>query len=808
MSHILEFLDLVDTPSTFVDQAGKTVAVNALATALEFVTGVNASSIDGKSVSAASPADGDVLVYDGVTDLRWENVTPPWLAKTGGTMTAGDLTLFQNPTNNMHAANKKWIEDNFSAGSHNHDSTYLKLDASNDPMTGTLEWTNAAGPSIMNEAATGTNPTLVPNKADPDTGVGWSGTNTLSLIAEGAETLDIANGTVSLIAADLVLGKGETLQGKDSVGNAIAILSVNDATDYIVAGNVSYPITIDGTFIYANADVLMPDGDAIQFQNISETWVDALTVSSGVLHLGSTFTSISIDDPISSAVVLNNTIAIQGREVGGTARNLALVNASDEVEVGSSSVELNLMGTTLDTIPNLTCALIFDNAAGPEIVNEAATTTNPTLIPNRADLTTGIGWVSSTVVLISSGVNTLAVKGGSIVATAADILLTTNNRALQGKDTEGNTQDLVIITASDITCLGSSSLATKIYGTSVTSLTDIRVDGANAYQLNLGGTSGVFYDALSVDSTGSDFVVLGNTSFETKIATSGGVILANSKPLQGTALISGSFIDLIELTSGNEVAVGDATVALNLLGTQIDSITALANTVYLRGEETGGTARNLIGVDGSNYIVVGNSTTTVLELQAASYVRLNNMGAVRIGDISGGQYVTIGGTDGNVLLSGNAYFATANRIDAPELRGREWRTTAQDTGLVNNTASSLVRWDSSTGESVGLVIPYKVHCQYTESASTKYYVESGIITFASVNVSGTTTRNSTIFGATTVNTGTGTVAVTTTTGGSTNWSQVYLKVNVTGTGTFVSAHVEYHVINSDTSNTALSNWAT
>jgi len=48
------------------------------------------------------------------------------------------------------------------------------------------------------------------------------------------------------------------------------------------------------------------------------------------------------------------------------------------------------------------------------------------------------------------------------------------------------------------------------------------VDGANAYQLNLGGTSGVFSDALSVDSTGSDFRCPCNTSYETKIKTSGG----------------------------------------------------------------------------------------------------------------------------------------------------------------------------------------------------------------------------------------------------------------------------------------------
>ncbi len=40
-------------------------------------------------------------------------------------------------------------------------------------------------------------------------------------------------------------------------------------------------------------------------------------------------------------------------------------------------------------------SLIGENAAGPSIVDEAATVTNPTLIPNRAELTTGIGWSSA-----------------------------------------------------------------------------------------------------------------------------------------------------------------------------------------------------------------------------------------------------------------------------------------------------------------------------------------------------------------------------------------------------------------------------
>lgn len=53
----------------------------------------------------------------------------------------------------------------------------------------TLAMSNAAGPSLLDEAATSTNPTLIPNRADGDTGVGWQAANTLSLIAGGVEVV-------------------------------------------------------------------------------------------------------------------------------------------------------------------------------------------------------------------------------------------------------------------------------------------------------------------------------------------------------------------------------------------------------------------------------------------------------------------------------------------------------------------------------------------------------------------------------------------------------------------------------------------
>jgi len=71
-------------------------------------------------------------------------------------------------------------------------------------ITGDLTAANAAGPAIVNEAATITNPTLIPNKADPDTGVGWQATDALSLIAGGVEGIRIteAGGSITVGITD------------------------------------------------------------------------------------------------------------------------------------------------------------------------------------------------------------------------------------------------------------------------------------------------------------------------------------------------------------------------------------------------------------------------------------------------------------------------------------------------------------------------------------------------------------------------------------------------------------------------------
>ena len=58
-------------------------------------------------------------------------------------------------------------------------------------MVGSMAMSNAAGPTIVNEAATATNPTIIPNQAEVDTGLGWAAADTLTLITGGTERMRV-----------------------------------------------------------------------------------------------------------------------------------------------------------------------------------------------------------------------------------------------------------------------------------------------------------------------------------------------------------------------------------------------------------------------------------------------------------------------------------------------------------------------------------------------------------------------------------------------------------------------------------------
>lgn len=68
------------------------------------------------------------------------------------------------------------------------------------------------------------------------------------------------------------------------------------------------------------------------------------------------------------------------------------------------------------------------NAAGPVILNEAVSSTNPTLIPNRTQETVGIGWLSGKVVLVAGGIASLVAGNGDVLL---NVRLNMNNQEIR-----------------------------------------------------------------------------------------------------------------------------------------------------------------------------------------------------------------------------------------------------------------------------------------------------------------------------------------------------------------------------------------
>lgn len=60
-------------------------------------------------------------------------------------------------------------------------------------ISGRFESATSAGPAMLNEAASATNPTFSPRQDDTDTGIGWNGIDQLSLVAGGVEALRLTN---------------------------------------------------------------------------------------------------------------------------------------------------------------------------------------------------------------------------------------------------------------------------------------------------------------------------------------------------------------------------------------------------------------------------------------------------------------------------------------------------------------------------------------------------------------------------------------------------------------------------------------
>ena len=132
-------------------------------------------------------SDADSTDDLGTTGVRWANlfvddVTLTTTLTAGTSLIAGTLTLAGGSITDSSGA-ISFVNENL--------ATTGTLASGVLTHTGGVIASNAAGPQIVDEAATATNPTLVPNKAELDTGFGWGAADTLTAVTGGAERMRI-----------------------------------------------------------------------------------------------------------------------------------------------------------------------------------------------------------------------------------------------------------------------------------------------------------------------------------------------------------------------------------------------------------------------------------------------------------------------------------------------------------------------------------------------------------------------------------------------------------------------------------------
>lgn len=136
-------------------------------------------------------------------------------------------------------------------------------------VVGDLEFSNAAGPSLIDTAAAAAVPTLLPDKADPNTGIGKGAADALSIVAGGVEAVrfsEAAAGVIQSVKAQV----GLTADAGSAQGNGVIISSYNVYDTVGTAGDAAtLPAAFTaGTLIYikngaaANSmDVFPASGD-------------------------------------------------------------------------------------------------------------------------------------------------------------------------------------------------------------------------------------------------------------------------------------------------------------------------------------------------------------------------------------------------------------------------------------------------------------------------------------------------------------------------------------------------------------------
>jgi hypothetical protein len=337
-------------------------------------------------------------------------------------------------------------------------------------VTGDIQTSTATGPMLLDQAAGGASPTLIPDRSNPNTGIGHGAGNlSLSVILQTVEALRMTTtlggevlfkpipevgktanagggqvgatpiresysvfSTVAsagdsailpgggIVAAELgtfVYVKNDGANDMDvfpNVGGAITPLAINTAFNLPAGAGAFFMVTASNTQWTVMLDpgvsfpLLAPDGSAVapSYSFLNDTGAGMFLTAPGSLSLAANGVEVA-------------------RVISGTEEQFAVARSGSSSVPDLTSLADDDTGFWWDSLNEtawmgggsrswwFSTAKFYSNFSnGPGLMNEVATRTNPTLVPDHSDPNTGIGHGPSSdeMSLIAGGLEALRIS--------------------------------------------------------------------------------------------------------------------------------------------------------------------------------------------------------------------------------------------------------------------------------------------------------------------------------------------------------------------------------------------------------------
>ncbi len=394
-------------------------------------------------------ADGDVIA---TTSWKGMNTAASPALVTYGTL----ATEIQAPTENLYEAISRWSVCDVTATP----SEYLRLDG-----TSTIKSIVASKPIYMNGANVPVNFGITPGTTlasiqystlstkpvqvfgipdqsmltvfcqQGDVGTNWLAADLTSptLEVHGADATDLTK--YMRVYHDGTNGYSMSGKGNHYISSGVYALTNNMyANQFTFAGVGGAGGLYNGTYGYCHslkADdgvfvALYSAGDTINNNYYFSTWANTVTASRQ--HTSGTAST----DPTVWLFATENPADVGGGAVPHDQRHLFFIHDGNDAFLGTgvkTRGDLTITNRLIfaphtSPIGAITGSAYADdeglfgmNAAGAGLLNEAASATNPTLVPNRANLTDGIGSSGAGVVSLIAG----GACGAELTSTDLDI---------------------------------------------------------------------------------------------------------------------------------------------------------------------------------------------------------------------------------------------------------------------------------------------------------------------------------------------------------------------------------------------------